>query len=423
MSATRWQTPRRSFRLLIVFLPLAVCVGMMLSGCHGPTGSTASGPAKIKICYLGLTCEPPIFVAYENGFFQEEGVDVELVKTDWNTMRDGLADGRFHASYSFIMYLMKPTEMGLDLKLTGGIHTGCLRIQAATKTDIKTVADLKGKRVGVTHMGSPPFLFASRVLADKGIDPKKEVEWVTMPGDAMAKALDQGRIEALASAEPIGTMLLAGNKVRTVCDQAADAPYDDEYCCIVVVNGKFAREDPTTAAKVTRALLKGAKWVGVNPAAAAKLAVEKNYVAATREINTQAIAMLKFEPGVAKARRDVRTAALEMKKAGFLKNDTDPEELARKAWQDLDGVTDDWVKSLQVEQVAGGGRPPKLSPADFAALLDRNLCCKGGVCLGCCGDSGEARLPMTGDWALVRPLRLDRGLNPEAGEVQVKADR
>jgi hypothetical protein len=178
---------------------------MMLSGCRGPTAPTAAGPTKIKICYLGLTCEPPIFVAYENGFFQEEGLDVELVKTDWNTMREGLADGRFQASYSFIMYLMKPIEMGLDFKLSGGIHTGCLRIQAATKTDIKTVADLKGKRVGVTHMGSPPFLFASRVLADKGIDPKKEIEWVTMPGDAMAKALDQGRIEALASAEPIGT--------------------------------------------------------------------------------------------------------------------------------------------------------------------------------------------------------------------------
>src|SRR6516165_3224039 len=161
MSATRWQTLRRSFRLLTMFLPLAVSVGM-LSGCGGPTVPTAAVPAKIKICYLGLTCEPPIFVAYENGFFQEEGLDVELVKTDWNTMRDGLADGRFHASYSFIMYLMKPMEMGLDLKLTGGIHTGCLRIQAATKTDIKTVADLKDKRVGVTHMGSPPFLFASR---------------------------------------------------------------------------------------------------------------------------------------------------------------------------------------------------------------------------------------------------------------------
>src|SRR5262249_8630335 len=206
---------------------------------------------------------------------------------DWATMRDGLADGRFQASYSFIMYLMKPIELGSDMKLTGGIHTGCLRIQAGAKTEIKTVQDLKGKRLGVSHMGSPPFLFTSRVLADNGIDPKRGVEWVTMPGPAMAEALDAGRVDAVASAEPSGTMLMAQNKVHKVCDQASDAPYDDEYCCVVVVSGAFARENPAAAAKITRALLKGAKWVSVNPTAAAQIAVDKKYVAATKEINDQ----------------------------------------------------------------------------------------------------------------------------------------
>jgi NitT/TauT family transport system substrate-binding protein len=390
---------------------------MLPSGCGRKTDplpdvlAKTDGPSKIKICYLGLTCEPAIFAAYEQGFFKEEGLDVELVKTDWNAMRDGLATGRFHATYSFIMYLIKPIEMGVDLKLTGGIHTGCLRVQAGTKTAIKKVEDLKGRKVGITHMGSPPFLFASRVLADRGLDPRHDVEWVTMPADAMSKALDQGRVDAVASAEPIGTMLIANQKVHPVCDQASDAPYDDEYCCIVTVNGKFARENPTAAAKVTRALLKGAKWVSMNPTAAAKLAVEKNYVTATTEINAQAIAMLKYEPGVAKARQDVRTAALAMRKAGFLRKDSDPEELARKAWLDLDGVTDEWIKNLKVEKIARGGRPPKLSPAEFAALLHGDLCCQGAACLGCCGDSGASLLPMTEEWALVRALHLDLALN------------
>jgi NitT/TauT family transport system substrate-binding protein len=101
----------------------------------------------------------------------------------------------------------------------------------------------------------------------------------------MGLALDQGQVDAVASAEPIGTMLVAQNKVRNVCDQAVTAPYDDEYCCVVALNGEFARENPTSSAKVTRALLKGAKWVSANPTAAAKLAVEKKYVAASAEIN------------------------------------------------------------------------------------------------------------------------------------------
>src|SRR5262249_31947301 len=142
-------------------------------------------------------------------------------------------------------------------------------------TDIKKVEDLKGKKLGVTHLGSPPFLFASRILTDKGLDPKHDVEWVTMPADAMSKALEQGQVDAVASAEPMGTMLIARGKVHTVCDQASDAPYDGEYCCVAAVNGTFARENPSAAAKVTRALLKGARWVSTNPTAAARLGVEK----------------------------------------------------------------------------------------------------------------------------------------------------
>ena len=175
----------------------------------------------------------------------------------------------------------------------------------------------------------------------------------------------------------------------------------------MVVNGAFAAKHPETAAKITRALLKGAKWVDVNPTAAAELAVDGKYVAATKEINAQAIGMLKYRPGVAKARQDVQTAAQEMKKAGFLNKDTDPQELAKKAWLDLDGVTDDWIQSVSVEKVAGGGRPPKLSPADFAALFNRDHCCQGGACLGCCGDSGESRLTLTDEWARVRPVHLE----------------
>jgi len=414
-SARSW---RRKVVWAIAGVVMVSAAGIISFGCSqnkvSVTNSESASPsqdsAKIKICYLGLTCEPAIFVAHEKGFFRDEGLDVELVKTDWATMRDGLADGRFQASYSFIMYLMKPIEMGLDLKLTGGIHTGCLRIQAGARTDIKTVQDLKGKRLGITHMGSPPFLFASRVLADNGIDPKHGVEWVTMAGSTMADALDDRRVDAVASAEPSGTMLMAQKKAHKVCDQASDAPYDDEYCCVVVVSGAFARENPAAAAKVTRALLKGAKWVDVNPTAAAQFAVDKKYVAASMEINAQAIGMLKYEPGVAKARRDIRTAALEMKKAGFLKNDTDPQELANKAWLDLDGVTDDWIKGLQIEKVAGGGRPAKLNPLDFATLFKDALCCQHGACLGCCGDASELRMPLSEEWAQVRPLHLNYAL-------------
>ena len=92
----------------------------------------------------------------------------------------------------------------------------------------------------------------------------------------MRVALEKGEVDAVADSEPIGTLLVAGGKVRNVADQATDSLYKDEYCCAVVVNGKFLANNPKVAAAATRAFLKGAKWVQTNPAAAARLSVEKS---------------------------------------------------------------------------------------------------------------------------------------------------
>jgi NitT/TauT family transport system substrate-binding protein len=361
---------------------LAMGCGRQEGGTDAPPSvaspSLPAGPARVKVAYLGLTCEAAMFVAQEKGFFKEEGLDIDFVKTDWEGLQGGLGLGRFDANYTLIMYLLKPIENGLDVKITGGVHSGCLRVQAAAKSDIKSPKDLKGKRVGVpTSIGSPPFLFTSRVLAANGMDPKKDVEWVVLPPDTLGLAADQGRVDAVCDSEPIGSILLAQGKVRTIADQAEDPPYKDEYCCAVVVSGKLARENPTSAAKATRALLKGARWVEANPTAAARLSVEKKYIAASVEVNAQAISKLKYMPGIARCRKSLDLAAGEMKTAGLLKADTNPSELAARAWLDLEGVNDEWIAGLKVESVAGGGLPaPDEKALASVSIGDVRTCCE-----------------------------------------------
>ena len=282
------------------------------------------------------------------------------------------------------MYLLKPIEQGMNVKITGGVHTGCLRLQVSVKAKIKSVKELKGKNIGIpNHLGSPPHLFASRVLFANGIDPdreKGEVIWKTYAPDLLGKAVADGRVDAVATSDPIGTILDDKGLTRTIADQAVDAPYAEEYCCASVVSGKLAKENPVAAAKVTRAILKAALWVQENPTAAAELAVEKKYTAASKEINAQALSKLKYIPGIAKCRESIDLAAKEMKAAGLLKPHTDPAELTRRAWLDLDGVTDEWVNSLKVEKVQGGGPPLPLAPGMFASL------CEGRrLNFGCCG--------------------------------------
>src|ERR1700731_4956156 len=150
---------------------------LLTTGCHkSETASPAAGGnlTKVRVGYIGITCEAPIFSAVENGFFKDEGLDVELVKCEWSKYKDVLALGGFDITHHLIMYLLKPIEQGLDLKFTAGIHRGCLRIQSAIDGNIKTAKDLRGKRIGVPGMGTPPFIFANRVLAANGMDRSRD---------------------------------------------------------------------------------------------------------------------------------------------------------------------------------------------------------------------------------------------------------
>jgi len=336
---------------------------LVLAGCKQNSQSSATpaggnGLVKIRVGYIGLTCEAPIYMAVEKGFFKEEGLDPVLVKCDWSDYKDVMALGGFDITHHLVMYFLKPIEQGLDVKFTGGIHRGCLRVQAAVNGKINSVDDLRGKRIGIPGMGTPPFIFANRVLTAHGIDPSKEITWIVYPAGELGLALDKGDVDAVADSEPIGTLLVAQGKVKNIADQAKDAPYKDEYCCEVIVNGKFLAANPKAAAAATRALLKAAKWVQTNPAAAARLSVEKKYLASNPELNMVAISHLNYIPSVSLAEASVKSAAVAMKQDGLLSPSTDVDELAKRAFVHLDGVSDEWINSLQVEKVAGGQLPP-----------------------------------------------------------------
>ena len=362
-----------------LILALGVCA-LVMGGCNKKRNAEVE-TKKVRVGYIGLTCEASIFMAVEQGFFKEEGLDVELVKCDWKNYKDTLALGGYDITQHLVMYFLKPIEQGLDVKFTGGIHRGCLRVQAAAKSDINSLQDLRGKRIGVPGMGTPPFIFANRVLASNGIDPSKEISWRVFPAGELGLAIDKGEVDAVANAEPIGSLLVSSGKVRNIADQAKDAPYADEYCCEVIVNGKFLAANPKATAAATRALLKGAKFVENNPVVAAKISVEKKYLASNPELNAMAISHLRYIPSIAGAQEAILTTGNGMKSAGMLAPETDVAALAKLAFAPLDGVSDDWIKDLKVEKVAGGQLPPGQDLGMFAESImsEKKDCCYRSV--------------------------------------------
>lgn len=279
------------------------------------------------------------------------------MKVEWTQFKDVLALGGFHIGHQPVMMFLKPIEQGLDVKMTAGVHKGCLRVQAPRGGKISKVEDLRGKRIGVPGMGTPPFIFANRVLGRNKIDPRTEITWRVFPSGELGLALEKNEIDAVATSEPIGSLLLAEGKVQNIADLGVDMPYADEYCCSIMMNGKYLEANRAACAAASRAVLKGAKWVEANPRAAARMSVEKGYIASNPELNTQALGGLRYIPSVAGGRDAIRTAAQDMMAVGMLDAATNIEEVTKRIYVEFDGVTDEWLETVKVPKLAGGQIP------------------------------------------------------------------
>jgi len=92
---------------------IAALSALLLLGCKKNSG-TAGNSNKVRVGYIGLTCEAPIYAAYEKGFFKEEGLEPELVKCNWANYKDTLALGGYDITHHLVMYFLKPIEQGLE---------------------------------------------------------------------------------------------------------------------------------------------------------------------------------------------------------------------------------------------------------------------------------------------------------------------
>ena len=93
----------------------------------------------------GALCGAPIYIAYENGYFADEGFDVNLISTDFEARKIGLNNGSIpivNGDFQFFPSI----ENGIDVKVVDGLHEGCIKFAVKPDSDIKTVQDLKGQK-------------------------------------------------------------------------------------------------------------------------------------------------------------------------------------------------------------------------------------------------------------------------------------
>jgi len=351
-------------RKAIIFLASLLSLLLVVSGC-GQTQATpqssvnstasaadASGDAEnkptndgyvLKVFYYGGLCEAPLHIAYEKGFFADEGLDVEMILLAPGTGNDAITSGQAEAGFGLLASLVQPLSNGLPIKITTGLHTGCDKILVSKDSGINSAEDLRGKRIGVPSLTSSPIIFAKRVLSAAGVGvnvQNMEVDFLVFTNAELPAALEKGAIDAIAANDPTAYRAAVELDLNILYDSALDEPYKDQYCCAAYVRDNIAEQNPDIAAQYTRAMQRASAWVAENPDETARIQVEKNYVAGDAEQNAAVLKTYNYIPSVSGAYEAFGITARQLQEVEMLDASIDVDALHKNSFAFFDDVPD-----------------------------------------------------------------------------------
>ncbi|MCD8117206.1 MAG: ABC transporter substrate-binding protein [Oscillospiraceae bacterium] len=290
----------------------------------------------------GSLCNSPTYLAYELGYFAEEGIDAELITADFETKKVGLNNGTISTVNGDFQYFQS-IEAGVGMTIVGGLHQGCIKLNVLAESDIETGADLEGKTIAVDEIGGSPYQVTVLWLAQYGLS-VDDVNIVAYNDSSLEiEALKSGQVDVAAVWDPIATISTQDGTVRTILDIGTDEPFAGHFCCFLYASTKVVEEQPKLIAAELRAYYKAQNWIYENPEEAVRIVTEKGYVSLDEEYFDIAVELVRsysypsteaYENGEWDIKGDIEYYAQALYDAGFLT--TDPEEFVSIAYTEID---------------------------------------------------------------------------------------
>jgi NitT/TauT family transport system substrate-binding protein len=187
-----------------------------------------------------------------------------------------LAGGDIDFSVDFATAFVIPIDAGAPITVISGVHVGCYELFG--REDIRNIADLKGRKVGVGYnLSSDPHIFVSAMATYVGLDPQRDIEWVVGEADP-AELFVEGKVDAFLAFPPEAQDLRARKVGHVILDSAKDRPWSQYYCCMLAVNAAYAEKHPAATKRVVRAILKSADICAAEPERVARLLVDEGRI-------------------------------------------------------------------------------------------------------------------------------------------------
>ena len=289
-------------RLVVVLIASA----MLAAACAGGTTPAASSaptsateaaatatpkPAADRVTLTGINSTElnlPTLVAIAKGYFKDENIELaDFIIGSSGTLRQGLIAKQYDWSLLAFVHIPLARLAGSPVKAIVELHDQeifGIVVRTQLKDQIKSVKDLKGKKIGFTTPGAGTWALGNVYLKKAGLDPERDVELVSLGGDnaVFYTALQSGRVDAIVSFEPIAAKVTSDNVGFFLIDPYAPGVHkenvgSDKAAALTLAT----REDviaakPDLAKRMVNVQKKGLDFIRANSASAIADAIMSN---------------------------------------------------------------------------------------------------------------------------------------------------
>jgi NitT/TauT family transport system substrate-binding protein len=233
-----------------------------------PPALAAEGPLETNTVRLEnpALCVASLYVAEE--LLRAEGfTDIRYVVVPPGTT-EAVARGEVDFGPFYASQCLEAIDAGEPITVLAGVMAGCFELFA--NEGIRSIADLKGRSVGVQAAGSTPHALVTLMAAQVGLDPVKDIRWVTDPSVKPIELFVQGKIDAFLGFPPESQDLRARRIGHVVVNSTVDRPWSQYFCCMLAGNREFVATHPVATKRVLRAILKATDLCATEPERAAR---------------------------------------------------------------------------------------------------------------------------------------------------------
>lgn len=239
-----------------------------------------SPPVKVIWAVSGLAPEAGIYIAKEKGYFQQEGLDVDLqIFRAFTDELPLLATGQLaYGTGGLNPDLFNAVNRDIPVRIatanaigTAGDASAALLVRQDLVDNgrYKELKDLKGMTLGHNSLGTSSQLITDRILAKVGLGPA-DVTYTNVPFANMSTALANKAVDSVFDVEPFVNGIVTRNLAKKVITGAEGFPGAINQ--VIVISPIFARQQPEAARRAIYAFLRGQREYlaafisGTNPA-------------------------------------------------------------------------------------------------------------------------------------------------------------